>query len=118
MKHLLTPPKLAAAALVVLAALTMTSPAQAQEHMYQGFNCRSYPGIPTTPSAMRENMEKENPGNSYECYQISIWYSQEGSWCAKHWYQSCMHSGWLRGVRGAQLATGHLLWILISLLPE
>ena len=32
----------------------------------------------------------------YECYQRFVWYNQgKGSWCARDWYRSCMHAGWL-----------------------
>ena len=32
--------------------------------------------------------------DDYECYQRFVWYNQgKGSWCAKDWYRSCLHSG-------------------------
>ncbi|MCY4238174.1 MAG: hypothetical protein OXC93_07450, partial [Rhodospirillaceae bacterium] len=34
-------------------------------------------------------------GDHYKCYQRFVWFNQgKGSWCARDWYRSCMHSGW------------------------
>ena len=61
-----------------LVASMMASPVMAQ-------NCQTYyrPWEPMT-----------GPGGHYGCYQRFVWYNQgKGSWCARDWYRSCMHSG-------------------------
>ncbi|MCY4303180.1 MAG: hypothetical protein OXC62_00065 [Aestuariivita sp.] len=33
-------------------------------------------------------------GGDYDCYQSFVWHNQgKGTWCARDWYRSCMHSG-------------------------
>ena len=61
-----------------LIALLMAGPVAAQ-------NCQTFynPALPMPVS------------DHYECYQRFVWYNQgKGSWCARDWYRSCMHSGW------------------------
>ena len=47
-------------------------------------NCQTFynPALPGT-------------GDHYKCYQRFVWRQQQGSWCERDWYRSCMHAGWL-----------------------
>ena len=65
-----------------LVAMVVAAPVHAQ-------NCQTFynPALPF-PSGLSGN------DRDYECYQRFVWYNQgKGSWCARDWYRSCMHSG-------------------------
>ncbi len=85
MKRLSPPPHFKLITLLLLAVLV--TPAQAQEYMHRGYDCRSYPGAGF-------NINWPEAGYDYACRQIYVFYAQQGSWCARDWYRSCMHAGW------------------------
>ncbi len=78
------PPPLAKLATLTTAliALLMTGQVWAQ-------NCQTFynPELPITGITGNDR--------HYKCYQRFVWFNQgKGSWCARDWYRSCMHSGW------------------------
>ena len=65
-----------------LVALVVAAPVAAQ-------NCQTFynPALPITGITGNDR--------HYKCYQRFVWFNQgKGSWCARDWYRSCMHSGW------------------------
>ncbi len=70
------------ATLAALVAMVVAAPAEAQ-------NCQTFynPALPITGITGNDR--------HYKCYQRFVWFNQgKGSWCARDWYLSCMHSGW------------------------
>ena len=84
----------------------LVTPAQAQEYMHKGYDCRSYPGAGF-------NIDSPEAGYDYECRRIYVFYAQEGSWCAKDWYRSCMG----KGLRNASAGSDNV-WVIDPTLPD
>ena len=68
--------RLATFAAAALAATLVAAPVHAE-------NCQTFYN-PTLPGT----------GDAYKCYQRFVWHQQQGSWCERDWYLSCMHAGW------------------------
>ena len=73
--------KLMTAIAAALVAMMFAAPVHAQ-------NCQTFynPALPITGI--------QGNDRHYKCYQRFVWFNQgKGSWCARDWYRSCMHSG-------------------------
>ena len=73
-------------------------------------NCRTFynPALPLPPGLGGGDVH-------YNCYQRFVWYNQgKGSWCARDWYRSCMHSGW----HDVQIRNMNGIWVKDPNLPD
>ena len=102
--RLLPPKRLLATLAAALVAMVVAAPVHAQ-------NCQTFynPALPI-PTGVISGTDRD-----YKCYQRFVWYNQgKGSWCARDWYRSCMHSGW----HDVQVRNMNGIWVKDPNLPN